>query len=255
MCPELWTGDTIVIGDTKIRLESIDAPESDQVCLEVKGKRWTCGIEARDRLAEHIGKRPIDCAPSGSDAYGRTLAICRVDGEDLNGWLVRQGWALAFVRYSKAYVPDEDAARVAKRGIWSGAFVRSMGLASPGPPDCCARRDRRARHGTGGITRARVRLPKHRRPIALSRGTSIERASEFTSVLANSITPESICTSRVSVGSARKTTQWRRGGGLQPGRDRTNIARSPWRKVPKSRTIVASKESAPSRLSLELLVP
>ena len=121
--PRIVDGDTIVIGDTKIRLESIDAPESDQVCLDAKGKRWTCGIEARDRLAEHIGKRSIDCAPSGSDAYGRTLAICRVDGEDLNAWLVHQGWALAFVRYSKAYVPEEDAARAAKRGIWSGAFV------------------------------------------------------------------------------------------------------------------------------------
>ncbi len=121
--PRIVDGDTIVIGTTKIRLESIDAPESDQVCLDANRNRWTCGIEARDRLSAHIGDHTIDCTPSGLDAYGRTLAMCTFAGEDLNAWMVRQGWALAFVRYSKAYVADEESARAARRGIWSGAFI------------------------------------------------------------------------------------------------------------------------------------
>jgi endonuclease YncB( thermonuclease family) len=121
--PRVVDGDTIVVGTTKIRLASIDAPESDQVCLDANRKRWTCGVEARDHLAAHIGNRSIDCAPTGTDAYGRTLAVCAVASEDLNAWMVREGWALAFVRYSKEYVPDEEAARNAKRGIWSGAFI------------------------------------------------------------------------------------------------------------------------------------
>ncbi len=121
--PHIVDGDTIAIGATKIRLGGIDAPESDQVCLDAKANRWTCGIEARDRLAEHIGTRTIDCTPSGSDTYGRTLAACNVGGENLNAWMVRQGLALAFIRYSKAYVPDEEAARAARRGLWSGAFI------------------------------------------------------------------------------------------------------------------------------------
>jgi hypothetical protein len=81
------------------------------------------GIKARDRLADHIGNRPIDCVPNGADAYDRTLAICTIGGESLNAWMVQQGWALAFVRYSKEYVPDEEAARAAGRGLWSGAFI------------------------------------------------------------------------------------------------------------------------------------
>jgi endonuclease YncB( thermonuclease family) len=121
--PRVVDGDTIVVGSTTIRLESIDAPESDQVCLDAKLNRWTCGIEARDRLVAHIGNRPLDCAPSGSDVYGRTLAVCAVAGEDLNAWMVRQGWALAFIRYSKVYVPDEEGARASKLGLWSGAFI------------------------------------------------------------------------------------------------------------------------------------
>jgi endonuclease YncB( thermonuclease family) len=57
------------------------------------------------------------------DVYRRVLADCRLDDEDLNAWMVRQGWALAFVRYSKAYVADEASARNAQRGMWAGAFI------------------------------------------------------------------------------------------------------------------------------------
>jgi endonuclease YncB( thermonuclease family) len=121
--PHIVDGDTVVIGTTKIRLASIDAPESDQVCIDADRKPWTCGIEARDRLTAHIGNRSIDCVPTGVDAYDRTLAICTIGEESLNAWMVQQGWALAFVRYSKRYVPEEETARAAGRGLWSGAFI------------------------------------------------------------------------------------------------------------------------------------
>ena len=121
--PRIVDGDTLAMGAAKIRLAGIDAPESDQICLDARGARWTCGIEARDRLVEHIGTRAIDCTPSGSDAYHRTLAVCSVAGEDLNAWMVRQGWALAFIKYSQAYRVDETTARDARRGLWSGAFI------------------------------------------------------------------------------------------------------------------------------------
>jgi endonuclease YncB( thermonuclease family) len=121
--PYISDGDTIVVGTTKIRLDGIDAPETDQVCLDANLKRWTCGVEARDRLSAHIERRSIDCEPSSSDAYHRTLAMCMIEDEDLNAWMVHEGWALAFVRYSKAYLADEEAARVAQRGLWSGAFI------------------------------------------------------------------------------------------------------------------------------------
>jgi len=121
--PRIVDGDTLEIGATKIRLASIDAPETDQVCLNSNGKRWMCGIEARDRLSALISGRAINCTATGTDTYGRTLAVCMVGDEDLNRWMVQQGWALAFVKYSKEYVQDEEAARTARRGIWIGAFV------------------------------------------------------------------------------------------------------------------------------------
>src|SRR5262249_57206946 len=60
--PRVVDGDTLSIGAMTLRLEGIDAPETDQVCLDKNRSRWTCGIEARDRLAAHIGGREIICS-------------------------------------------------------------------------------------------------------------------------------------------------------------------------------------------------
>jgi endonuclease YncB( thermonuclease family) len=57
--PRVVDGDTLVIGEVKIRLEGIDAPETDQVCLDRQAARTTCGIEARDQLSRHIAS-PVD---------------------------------------------------------------------------------------------------------------------------------------------------------------------------------------------------
>jgi len=121
--PRVVDGDTLTVGAAKIRLQGIDAPETDQICLNASGKQWTCGLEARDRLAAHIGGREIRCVSTAIDVYGRELALCSVAGEDLNGWTVREGWALAYVKYSSAYVAFEDEARTHQRGLWQGAFI------------------------------------------------------------------------------------------------------------------------------------
>jgi hypothetical protein len=54
--------DTIVIGGEIIRLQGVDAPETDQICLDSRGGLWNCGIDARDRLIRHIGSRETSCA-------------------------------------------------------------------------------------------------------------------------------------------------------------------------------------------------
>ena len=120
--PRVVDGDTVTIGAAKIRLEGIDAPETDQVCLNASGQQWTCGLEARDQLAAHIAGREIRCVSTAID-YGRELGLCSVAGEDLNGWMVREGWALAYVKYSSAYVSAEEQARTRQSGLWQGAFI------------------------------------------------------------------------------------------------------------------------------------
>jgi hypothetical protein len=104
-------GDTISIGKRTLRLVGIDSPETDQLCLDANGNSWTCGISARDALSAHIAEHVLTCEGSGKDGSGRTLARCSAEDQDLSGWMVRQGWALAFVRYSRRYVDEETSAR------------------------------------------------------------------------------------------------------------------------------------------------
>src|SRR5690242_12944144 len=71
--PRIVDGDTLVIESQKIRLSSTDAPETDQICLDAERKKWACGIQARDRLADHICNRAIDCVSKGWDALVKSI--------------------------------------------------------------------------------------------------------------------------------------------------------------------------------------
>ena len=117
-------GDTVVIGTSRIRLGGIDAPSVDQLCLNSKGERWTCGAAARDELIKHADNKNWTCHTNqAADRRGRIVARCEVDGEDIQKWMVKSGWALSYVRFSHDYDADEKAARDAKAGMWQGAFI------------------------------------------------------------------------------------------------------------------------------------
>lgn len=121
--PKIHDGDQVQFGNTKIRLSGIDAPSVDQLCLNTKGERWTCGVAARDELARHVENKSWTCHLQQTDRRGRSVARCEVDGEDIQKWMVKSGWALAYVRFSHDYDADEKAARDAKAGMWQGAFI------------------------------------------------------------------------------------------------------------------------------------
>lgn len=133
-------GDTLEIHNTRIRLHGIDAPESGQPCTR-DGKQWRCGQQAALALADKISTLPVACEGKDVDRYKRIVAVCRASGEDLNGWMVSQGWALAYRQYSTYYVPNEREAKRAKAGIWAGEFVppwdwrRGKRLAATKKPD------------------------------------------------------------------------------------------------------------------------
>jgi endonuclease YncB( thermonuclease family) len=115
-------GDTLAIRGRRIRLHGIDAPESGQICQDEMARPYRCGQRAALMLDRKIGRQNVYCYSRGSDRYGRTIAVCEVKGEDLNGWLVSSGWAVAYTRYSSTYVPQQTSARFSRRGIWSGSF-------------------------------------------------------------------------------------------------------------------------------------
>jgi endonuclease YncB( thermonuclease family) len=114
-------GDTIEMHGTRIRLHGIDAPEARQTCHKA-GKDWRCGKDAAWALEGLVRGKTVACAQRDKDRYGRIVATCRIGRQDIGAWMVEQGWALAFRRYSSEYVVHEARARSGKRGMWAGSF-------------------------------------------------------------------------------------------------------------------------------------
>ena len=125
-------GDTIKINDQKIRLFGIDAPETKQFCKEVylsflifNFKRdYKCGEKSTIALKKKIQGKNIRClVQNNKDRYRRNIGICYLKLQDINSWLVKNGHAVAYRRYSKKYVIDEQYAENNKLGIWEGTFM------------------------------------------------------------------------------------------------------------------------------------
>lgn len=117
-------GDTLAIGENRIRLYGIDAPEKGQDCLDAGGRRYLCGPVASRALNGKIAGRHVSCEKRDVDRYSRIIAICRNHaGDDIGKWMVKTGNAVAYRRYSKLYMDDEIEASTAKRGLWAGSFV------------------------------------------------------------------------------------------------------------------------------------
>src|ERR1700679_1830278 len=119
--PKIREGDQITIGASRIRLQGIDAPSVDQLCLDTKGERWTCGVAARDELIHHADNKTWTCHVSRIARRGRSIARCEIDGEDIQQWMVKNGWALSYQRFSHDYDTDEKDAHEAKACKWPGA--------------------------------------------------------------------------------------------------------------------------------------
>jgi endonuclease YncB( thermonuclease family) len=114
-------GDTIKLGDVKIRFSGIDAPEINQTCVASEGK-VACGKISKDILIAKVTNNKISCTDEGKDVYGRVLGECFVNGESLSSYLVREGFAFAYRKYSNKYIKDEEYAKFNNLGMWSMEF-------------------------------------------------------------------------------------------------------------------------------------
>ena len=110
--------DTIDVGGTRVRLFGIDAPEMGQPC-RADGREWDCGAWTRDAVRSRFEGAFARCQKRDIDRYGRVVAQCIVDGQDMGQLIVYSGMAWAFRRYSETYDLDEKAAAIAGRGLWA----------------------------------------------------------------------------------------------------------------------------------------
>ncbi len=114
-------GDTIHLDGQKIRFSGIDTPEINQVCNKNE-EVIKCGILAKELLISMIGNNKVKCVNEGVDQYKRILAECFVNNQSLSKFLVREGFAFAYRKYSTKFIEDEDYAKKNKKGMWSMTF-------------------------------------------------------------------------------------------------------------------------------------
>ena len=123
-------GDTIKINSKKIRLYGIDAPEKKQKCKKpwltilfmTFNKDYPCGEISTLKLKKKINNKFITCKSTNKDKYKRFIAECFKDETNINRWMVRNGHAVVYKKYSKKYLAAENLARNEKLGLWSGTF-------------------------------------------------------------------------------------------------------------------------------------
>jgi len=118
----VYDGDTIQLDDgRKIRLIGVDAPE----VKSVYSKEEPFGEESKRYLEKLLlGKKVyIKIGAEQFDKYGRTLAYVYMDDVLLNGRIIKDGWARAYVRfdyeYKDLFVSYEKEAKSRGIGIWS----------------------------------------------------------------------------------------------------------------------------------------
>lgn len=106
-------GDTFVLqteeGSLKIRMDGIDAPESDQ----------EFGMEAKEFLNRFLHKN-VRVFPNGVDKYGRTIGTLYVGSVNINLLEVSEGYAWHYKKYSsdQELAKAEEQARRGKKGLW-----------------------------------------------------------------------------------------------------------------------------------------
>ena len=123
-------GDTIRIDKKKIRLFGIDAPEIKQKCqkpwlifsLLTFNKNYPCGEISKLKLKNHINNKFIICKSSNKDRYNRFIAECYKEKTNINKWMILNGHAVAYRKYSKKFVAQENLAKKEKLGLWGGTF-------------------------------------------------------------------------------------------------------------------------------------
>jgi len=114
-------GDSLTVGETRVRLFGIDAPEFSQSCKR-NGQEWACGAAAAEELAKLVTGKQVRCVSMGTDQHGRILGRCTVGTVDVNRAMVAGGHAVAYRRYSTDYVSAEESAKASRRGLWAGTF-------------------------------------------------------------------------------------------------------------------------------------
>lgn len=107
-------GDTITLGEHKVRLNGFDTPERDSMCGSTD-----VYAAASKALADFIADQTVTCELNGDKSYDRVIGTCSARGTDFGTFMVESGWGRDWKRYSGGkFAAAEKAARTDRRGLW-----------------------------------------------------------------------------------------------------------------------------------------
>lgn len=115
-------GDTLAVGDSRIRLFGVDAVEKAQTCKR-GAEEWACGHDAMTLLATLLPNENLSCRQEDVDVYGRTVAVCRAGWTDLGLAMIEGGYAIALPNAPESYQVAEAESRAKRIGIWASQFA------------------------------------------------------------------------------------------------------------------------------------
>jgi endonuclease YncB( thermonuclease family) len=113
-------GITFKAGFDTYRLMDLRGPPATAACRGDDGHLWACGLRARAALNNAIQHDRLTCMPARLASDGAVEATCTVDGRDLGGRLVKQGWARPV---GETYAAETEAAEHDRRGLWNGGWA------------------------------------------------------------------------------------------------------------------------------------
>ena len=118
------TGDMLEIHGRYFKLFGVAAPEISQTCADAKGQAYNCGRQSASWLKNWIKDYELECHIIQQDTKGNMVGTCALGAYDLGAALVNAGWAVAYTKYTGAYLPYEIQAQQNKRGLWQGQFYK-----------------------------------------------------------------------------------------------------------------------------------
>ena len=85
-------------------------------------KDYQCGVISTNKLRSKINNKLIICKSNNKDRYNRFIAECYKNKTNINRWMVSNGYAVAYRKYSKKFVSLENLAKKKRLGLWAGTF-------------------------------------------------------------------------------------------------------------------------------------
>jgi micrococcal nuclease len=124
-------GDSFVIDlDQTVRLANLDAPELE----------FCYGKEAKENLEKLLSEKYVKIEGAGRDKFGRILGMVYLNGQFINGMIVKNGWARYASGGSENQVGQKKAELIRKSaheaqdqglGIWSPKCYQKENLENP----------------------------------------------------------------------------------------------------------------------------